>query len=73
MASNAEFDEDAARRDYRAPYSHNRPIPTVQRYREHRDQEQQRDAEEVQHTEEDDSRVRRASNSVKAIVKDEDE
>jgi hypothetical protein len=72
MASTAEVDEDAARRDYRAPYSHNHPIPTVQRYREHRDQEQQKDAEEAQHTEEDDSRVHRAFDSVKAIVKDED-
>lgn len=70
----ADFDEEAARRDYKAPYSHDHPIPTIQRYREHRNEldEQYKQAEDAQHTGEDDSRAKRAFNSVKAIVKNED-
>lgn len=70
----ADFDEEAARRDYKAPYSHNHPIPTIQRYREHRNEldEQYKQAEDAQHTEQDDSRAKRVFNSVKAIVKNED-
>ncbi|KAH6662020.1 hypothetical protein B0J14DRAFT_310913 [Halenospora varia] len=74
MSSGENFEEEAARRDYRAPYSHNHPIPTIQRYREHRNEldEQYKQAEDAQHTEEDDSRAKRAYNSVKSIVKNED-
>lgn len=74
MSASADFDEEAARRDYKAPYSHNHPIPTIQRYREHRNEldEQYKEAEDAQHSEEDDSRAKRAFNSVKAIVKNED-
>ena len=70
----ADFDEEAARRDYKAPYSHDHPIPTIQRYREHRNEldEQYKQAEDSQHTVEDDSRAKRAFNLVKAIVKNED-
>jgi hypothetical protein len=70
----ADFEEEAARRDYKAPYSHDHPIPTIQRYREHRNEldEQYKQAEDAQHTGEDDSRAKRAFNSVKAIVKNED-
>ncbi|KAH8773294.1 hypothetical protein BGZ57DRAFT_894525 [Hyaloscypha finlandica] len=70
----ADFDEEAARRDYKAPYSHDHPIPTIQRYREHRNEldEQYKQAEDAQHTGEDDSRAKRVLNSVKAIVKNED-
>lgn len=74
MSSPSDFDEDAARRDYRAPYSHDRPVPTIQRYREHQQElaEQHNSAEEAQHTEEDESRAKRAYDSLKAIAKDED-
>jgi hypothetical protein len=73
--SQADFSEEAAKKDYKAPYSHNHPIPTIQRYREHRNElnGQQKQAESAQHTEEDDSKTKRAFNSVKAIFKDEDE
>lgn len=74
MSSPTDFDEDTARRDYRAPYSKDRPIPTIQRYREHRQEieGQQNNAEEAQHGQEDESRTKRVFNSVKAIAKDED-
>ncbi|KAL2075858.1 hypothetical protein VTL71DRAFT_801 [Oculimacula yallundae] len=74
MSASADFDEDTARTNYRAPYSKNRPIPTIQRYREHRHEldEQHNNAEEAQHSQEDDSKTKRAFNSVKSIVKDED-
>lgn len=74
MSSAADFDEEAARRDYRAPYSHNHPIPTIQRYREHQNEleESQAQAEAAQHTQEDDSRAKRAFSSVKSIIKNED-
>ena len=74
MADRPSFDEEASRRNYKAPYSNNHPIPTVQRYREHRSSlnDQQKQAEDAQHTEEDDSRMKRAFNAVKTIFKDED-
>ncbi|KUJ11467.1 uncharacterized protein LY89DRAFT_624809 [Mollisia scopiformis] len=74
MSDSADFDQEAARRDYRAPYSTNHPIPTIQRYREHRNEleERQSHAEAAQHTEEDDSRAKRAFSSVKSIIKNED-
>lgn len=73
--SSPDMEQEAGRRDYKAPYSHEHPIPTVQGYREHRDElkEQHRRAEDAQHTEEDDSRLKRAFNSVKSIVKNEDQ
>ncbi|TVY93410.1 Meiotically up-regulated protein [Lachnellula willkommii] len=75
MSSAADFDEEAARRDYRAPYSHNHPIPTVQKYREHRSEldGNYKQAEEAQHTEEDDSRLKRAFHSAKTAFKNGDE
>jgi hypothetical protein len=73
MTDRPSFDEEASRRNYKAPYSHNHPIPTVQRYREHREElnGQQKQAEDAQHTEEDDSRTKRAFNAAKTIFKDE--
>jgi hypothetical protein len=74
MADGQNFDEEASRRDYRAPYSRNHPIPTVQRYREHRgelDQDRQQ-AEAAQYTEEDDSRTKKAFDAVKTIFKDDE-
>ena len=73
--SQSDFSEEAARRDYKPPYSgHNHQIPTIQRYREHRSEldEQRKQAEEAQRSEGDDSKPKRAVDSVKAIFKDED-
>lgn len=74
MSSPSDFDEDTARTNYRTPYSHKHAIPTIQKYREHRSEldGQQHSVEEAQHTEEDDSKPKRAINSVKAIVKGDD-
>ena len=74
MSQQRDFDEEAARRDYRAPFSNNHPIPTIQKYRQHRDElnNQQKQAEAAQRTEEDDRKTKRAFNSVKTIFKDED-
>lgn len=74
MTDQPSFDEEASRRNYKAPYSHNHPIPTIQRYQEHRDElsGQQKQAEDAQHTEEDDSRMKRAFNAVNTIFKDGD-
>ncbi|KAH8596230.1 hypothetical protein B0O99DRAFT_661354 [Bisporella sp. PMI_857] len=72
--SATDFTEEAGRRDYKAPYSRNHPIPTIQKYREHRGEldEQQRQAESAQHSDEDESKKKRAFESVKTIFKDED-
>lgn len=72
--SGTDFDEEAARRDYKAPYSNNHPIPTVQKYREHRNglDENYKQAEESQHTEEDESRLKRAFHSAKTAFHDGD-
>ena len=57
------------------PYSAKHGIPTVQKYREHRGEidERQKQAEASQHSDEDDSKARRAFESVKSIFKGEDE
>lgn len=72
--SSPDIEQEAGRRDYKAPYSHDHPIPTIQGYREHRDQlkDQHKQAEHAQHTEEDDSKTKRAFNAVKSIIKNED-
>jgi hypothetical protein len=74
MSCQPSFDEEASGRNYKAPYSNNHPIPTVQRYREHRSDlnDQQQQAEDAQHSDEDDSKKKRAFNSVKKKFKDED-
>lgn len=74
MTSNPDFEEEPSRRNYQAPYSHNHPIPTVQRFREHQNEliDQRKQAEDAQHTEEDDSKTKRAFGAVKTIFKDED-
>jgi hypothetical protein len=73
MSSN-DFESEAARKNYRAPYSHDHPIPTIQKYRAHREElkGQEQRAEDAQHTPEDDSRTKRAFDAVKSIVKNED-
>ncbi|KAL8826896.1 MAG: hypothetical protein Q9191_003519, partial [Dirinaria sp. TL-2023a] len=38
MSSNSNFDEDASRRTYTAPYTSHNKVPNIQEYREHRDQ-----------------------------------
>ena len=71
MSDPPNFDEEASRRNYQAPYSHNHPIPTVQRYREHRSEvnDHQQQAEDAQHSDEDDSRKKQAFNAIKTIFK----
>lgn len=74
MSSESNFDDEAARRDYRAPYSNKHPIPTIQRYREHRSElnDNYKQAEDAQHGEEDDSRMKRAFDSAKVAFKNGD-
>ena len=74
MASTQKEEEEDARR-YEAPYSSRHPIPTVQGYREHRKElEDRQDAtEEAQQSPEDDSKVRRAYDSAKAILTGEEQ
>lgn len=74
MSDQGDFDEDTTRRAFTQPYTSKHPIPTVQKYRVHRDQldEQQEEAVEAQHDETDDSKLKRAFNSIKNIVKDKD-
>jgi hypothetical protein len=74
MSDQGDFDEDTSKRNYTAPYTSKHPIPTIQKYRAHRTEldEQQEQAEQAQHDETDDSKLKRAFNSVKKIVKDDD-
>lgn len=71
---NNDFEEDAARKRYIGPHSGKHPIPTVQGYREQRKEldSHNEQEEEAQHEPVDDSRPRRAYDSVKTIFKDED-
>ncbi|KAK9776985.1 hypothetical protein SCAR479_06386 [Seiridium cardinale] len=72
-SNNNDFEDDAARRRYVGPHSGKHPIPTVQGYREQRKEldRQNSQEEQLQHEPADDSKPRRAYDSVKAIFKDE--
>ncbi|TLD24367.1 hypothetical protein PspLS_06890 [Pyricularia sp. CBS 133598] len=76
MAPSDDFEQEAGlgRRLYTKPHSGRHPIPTIHSYREHRKEleSQQQQTEAAQHGPEDDSKPRRAYESVKAIFKDED-
>lgn len=68
------FDQESQRRSYTKPHSGRHPIPTIQGYREHRKnlQDQLQETEEAQEGPEDESRPKRAYDSVKKIFKGED-
>lgn len=68
------FDQESQRRSYAKPHSGRHPIPTIQGYREHRKnlQDQLQETEEAQEGPEDESRPKRAYDSVKKIFKGED-
>lgn len=68
------FDQESERRSYTKPHSGRHPIPTIQGYREHRRhlQDELKQTEQAQEGPEDDSRPRRAYDSVKKIFKGED-
>lgn len=68
------FDQESQRRTYTKPHSGRHPIPTIQGYREHRKnlQDQLQRTEEAQQGPEDESKPKRAYDSVKKIFKGED-
>jgi len=72
--SDPEEAAQASRRQYARPHSGKHPIPTVQRYREHRKElrGQQQETEEAQRGPEDESKPKRAFESAKAVFKGED-
>lgn len=77
MSGNNDFDEESSRRAYGRPYTSKHPVPTIQGYREHRAElkENLEATEEEQNAQDGqgESRARRAYDSVKAIVKNEDQ
>ena len=74
MADQPSLEKGALRKTYQAPYSHNHPIPTVQRYREHRNDlnDDQKQEDEAQLPNEDETQQKRAFNGVKTIFKEND-
>ena len=70
MSSAQKEEEEDVRRRYEAPYSSRHPIPTVQGYREHRKEleDRQEATEQAQQSPGDDSKVRQAYDSAKAIL-----
>lgn len=70
-----DFDEQYSRRSHVGPHSGGHPIPTIQGYKQHRrdlnDRQQQTEA--AQEGSEDESKPKRAFESVKTIFKGEDE
>ncbi|KAH6648415.1 hypothetical protein BKA67DRAFT_608929 [Truncatella angustata] len=74
MPSHNDFEDDAARRSYVGPHSGKHPIPTIQGYRERRKELDSDNelAENLQHEPADDSKPKRAFDSVKAIFNDQD-
>ena len=73
MTTQGDFDEESSRRTYTAPYSPHHPVPTVQKYREHRDElDNQQKKEEETYNDETEGKVHRAISSVKKIFAGED-
>ncbi|KAI1138554.1 hypothetical protein F5Y05DRAFT_384441 [Hypoxylon sp. FL0543] len=70
MADQEDFDKEASGREYREPHNAKHPIPTVQRYRQHRKElgGQEKDEEQAQQGPEDVSKPRRAYQSAKAVI-----
>ncbi|KAJ9142502.1 C2 (Calcium/lipid-binding, CaLB) [Pleurostoma richardsiae] len=83
MSDQGDIEDQANRRSYGKPYTDKHPVPTIQGYREHRAELKQRqqetggvDDEEYEQQEQQqpqDSKARRAFDSVKAIAKNEDQ
>lgn len=74
MTTQDTFDQkEASRRRYAAPYTANHPVPTVQRYREHRDElANQQKEEEQTYDNENNGKLQHAVDSVKKIFHRED-
>lgn len=70
-----DFDEQQSRRSHVGPHSGGHPIPTIQGYRQHRKDlnDRQQQTEAAQEGPEDDSKPKRAFESVKTIFKGEDD
>lgn len=69
------FDDESQQQSYTKPHSGNHPIPTIQGYREHRKQLQSgvEQTEEAQQGPEDQSKPKRAFDSVKQIFRGDDD
>ncbi|KEF62764.1 uncharacterized protein A1O9_00737 [Exophiala aquamarina CBS 119918] len=74
MSQDDDFDTEASRRRYKAPYTAHHPIPTIQKYKAERSEleGQQKQAEKAQKDEDDDPTVKRAYHAAKDILKGED-
>lgn len=75
MATNNNLEDDAVRKTYTKPYGGKHPIPTIQGYRQHRKEIEERygEPEDAQDQPDDDSRPRRAYDTAKEILKGEDD
>jgi len=71
MGENDDFETEASRRNYKAPYTSHHPIPTIQKYKAERSEleDQQKQAEEAQKDEGDEPTVKRAYHAAKDILK----
>jgi len=69
MATQDTFDQkEASRRMYTAPYTSHHPVPTVQRYREYRDElANQQKEEEQTYDNENEGKLQHAIGSIKKI------
>jgi hypothetical protein len=74
MTTQGNFDEEeASRRNYTAPYTSHHPVPTVQKYREHRDElDNQQKLEEETYDNKEEGKLQHAVSSVKKIFVGED-
>lgn len=76
MSNSVDFDEETSRRSYGRPYTSKHPVPTIQGYREQRAElkERLRETEDEQNRQDggEDSKLKRAYESVKTIAKGDD-
>lgn len=75
MSSQHNIEDEAIRKTYTKPYGGNHPIPTIQGYRKHRKEIEERygDVEDSQQDPNDESRPRRAYDMAKDILKGRDD
>ena len=74
MSDQGHPEEEASRRTYTAPYSSHHPVPTVQKYREHKGELETRQKEQEEtYDEEEPGKLKQAASSIKHIFRGEDD
>ena len=72
MSDQGDYDEDTSRRKYTGPYTSTHPIPTVQKYRERKEQRERVGTPVEEEDRKEESKTHKAFKAVEGIIKNED-